>query len=81
MPALMPNTKTRLREIRVARGLSIRQVADATKIPYSVLQRIEAGQRRPSIARARIIFAYYDQEVDLGDIHDPLFDFEVGGAE
>lgn len=71
---------SRLREKRLERGLSLRDVSDATDIPYSVLQRIERGTRRPSIARARELYAYFDHEIDLGDIHDPLFDFEVAGA-
>ncbi len=74
-------TMSRLREIRIERGLSLRQVAEATSISYSVLQRIETGERRPQIGQARKLYAYYDHQIDLGEIHDPLFDFEVAGAQ
>lgn len=73
----MATPTTRLREKRQERGLSLRQVAKATSIPRSVLQRIETGAV-PAREHARALYVYYDYEIDLADIYDPLFDFEVG---
>ncbi len=70
--------KTRIRQIREGRGLSLRKVAEATGIPLASLQRIEVGNRHGNIVDyARRLAEFYDYEVDLADIHDPLFDREV----
>jgi transcriptional regulator with XRE-family HTH domain len=39
----------RLRRIRVSRGLSLTEVADATGLSKSTLSRLETGQRRPTL--------------------------------
>lgn len=83
--AIMPYTagmQTRLAEIRKKRGLSTYAVAKATGIPRTTLRRMEAGTS-PVINRdyVRTLYAFYDYEVDLADIYDPLFDFEVAGAK
>lgn len=75
----MTNT-TRLRQARIDKALSIRQVAEATGIPFSVLQRIETGGRIASRTHARSLYEFYDYEIDLADIYDPMFDAEVAGA-
>jgi transcriptional regulator with XRE-family HTH domain len=50
--------RRRLRELRSAQGLTLRQVAERASIDYSTLSRLEAGKRRlaidhiPALARA-----------------------------
>lgn len=73
--------KTRIRQIREERGLSLRKVAEATGIPLASLQRIEVGSKASKMrGYARRLAEFYDYEVDLADIYDPLFDREVAGA-
>lgn len=72
--------KTHMTEVREARGLTVRQVADATGISRSTVYRIEVGDTVPRREHARALYAFYDYEVDLADIYDPLYDFEVNGA-
>jgi len=74
MGPVMSETTTLLREKRLDRKLSLRQVAEATGIPRSVLQRIETGARITDREHARKLYAYYDYEIDLSDIYDPMFD-------
>ena len=76
----MSEPTTLLRQKRLDRGLSLRQVAEATSIPRSVLQRIELGARITQRDHARALYAYYDYEIDLAEIYDPMFDVEVAGA-
>lgn len=76
----MTDALTLLRQKRQARGLSLRQVAYATGIPRSVLQRIETGERITQRDHARELYRYYDYEIDLADIYDPMFDVEVANA-
>ena len=71
---------SRLKEKRLCRGLSLRQVADVTGISKDALDRIEKGKQKASHEQGRTLYAFYDYELDLGDIHDPMFDFEVAGA-
>lgn len=75
------NPKTRLQEVREQRRLSIRQVAAATGIGKSSVSNIERGDQLPCREHARALYRFFDYEVDLADIYDPLFDFEVSGAE
>lgn len=65
---------------REALGLSQYRVAKDTGIPRSTFRRIERGINVPSREHARALFAYYDKQVDLSRIYDPLFDFEVNNA-
>lgn len=71
---------SRLKEKRQARGLSVRQVAESTGIPKSTIDRIEKGEQGASIEQGRILYRFYDYELSLGEVHDPMFDFEVAGA-
>ena len=71
----MENT-TALRRIRLARGLSLRDVADQTGIPKSILHRIETGARITQREHARKLFRFYDCEIGLGQIYDPTFELE-----
>ncbi len=73
--------KTRIRQVREDRGLSLRKVAEATGIPFTVLQRIETGNRGNRMREyVRTLAAFYDYEIDLADIYDPLFDHDVSRA-
>ena len=74
---------TQLRGKRLQRGLSLRTVCAATRIPLASLQRMEIGTSDypPKKHYARALYQFYEHEIDLADIYDPLFDNEVGGAE
>lgn len=67
----MDNTK--LRQARLKRKLSLREVAEATGISYSMLCRLEIGSRLPSRETARKLYYFYGKKVKLADIYDPLF--------
>lgn len=62
-----------LRKARLDRKLSLRQVADATGISRSVLQRIETGERVTKRKHARALFKFYRGTVDMSDIYDPMY--------
>jgi transcriptional regulator with XRE-family HTH domain len=47
--AVLVDVGPRLRRIRVSRGLSLTEVADATGLSKSTLSRLETGQRRPTL--------------------------------
>jgi len=47
--AALVDVGPRLRRIRVSRGLSLTEVADATGLSKSTLSRLETGQRRPTL--------------------------------
>lgn len=72
----MEKPKTRLREAREKRALSLRKVQDATGIPLACLFRIETGTQVPSKDHARKLFQFYGGMVRLDQIYDPLFEFE-----
>lgn len=62
-----------LRKKRLDRELTLRHVAHATGIPRSVLQRIETGKQSPKQAHARVLFVFYDEEIQMSDIYDPMY--------
>lgn len=70
--------KTRLREERERRGLTVREVAEAVGYDPSNLSRVELGQQLVPREVARSLYAFYKGRVALGEIYDPLFRFEVG---
>lgn len=77
----MTQVQTKIRKVRLERGLSMDQVSAATGIHKAILQRVETGSRIVQKEHARQLYAYYDYEIDLADIYDPTFDTEVAGAE
>lgn len=66
-----------LKQARLDKKLTLRQVESATGIPRSTIQRIETGARAPTRAHARTLYKYYNYQIDLADIYDPTFDVEV----
>ena len=71
---------SRLKEQRLHRGLSLRRVSDVTGIPKSTLDRIEKGEQSTTTVQGRLLYEFYEYQLSLGEIHDPMFDFEVAGA-
>ncbi|MEZ5219396.1 MAG: helix-turn-helix transcriptional regulator [Ilumatobacteraceae bacterium] len=47
--AALAGIGTRLRSIRAAQGMTLRELVEATDISESTLSRLEAGQRRPNL--------------------------------
>ncbi len=70
-------TDTKMRQERVKRGLSLRDVAEYIDIDYSMLSRLENGSRLPSREIARKLYWFYGKKVKLADIYDPLFSREA----
>ncbi len=64
---------SQLRKKRLDRDLTLRHVAHVTGIPRSVLQRIETGKQSPKREQARKLFDFYDGEIQLSDIYDPMY--------
>ena len=69
--------KTRLREERERRGLTVREVAESVGYDPSNLSRVELGQQLVPREVARALYRLYRGRVPLGEIYDPLFRFEV----
>lgn len=57
-------TNNRLREIRTARHLTLRDVENATGIDNSVLCAIELGKRRLNIRVAQLLAEYFNVSID-----------------
>lgn len=74
------NKKTRLQEVRESLGYSQLYVANQTAIPRTTLRRMETGTSA-LISRhyARALYFFYNKEVELGEIYDPMFKFETKG--
>jgi transcriptional regulator with XRE-family HTH domain len=53
----------RLRDLRQARGLTLRQLADLTGVSAALLSQVENGRTDPSIATMRRLAAVFDAEV------------------
>ncbi len=74
----MQNTKkTSLARKRFDLGLTVRDVASDTGISIGNLSKIETGKITARQTTARCLFNYYDQEVPLAEIYDPLAPFEL----
>lgn len=67
---------TRLRDAREARGVSLRQIADATKLPLRTLDALERGRNEflPGGIYRRSLVRSYAREVGL-DPEETLRDF------
>jgi transcriptional regulator with XRE-family HTH domain len=67
--------RTRLRQLRTERGLTLRQVADAASLDVSTLSRLESGKRRlaidhlPGLAAALAVSV--DELLAPAEPHDP----------
>lgn len=72
--------ETKLRRARMARHLSLNEVAAAIDVDPTYLGRVETCARRPSIECARALYAFYGGELSLGEIHDPTFEEEADAA-
>ena len=70
-----------MRKARKARGLSVRQVAEAVDTDPSNLSRIETGHHAPPPELAREIYRFYLGGLEPIDIYDPSFMDEVGIIE
>jgi transcriptional regulator with XRE-family HTH domain len=70
---MQTHAMSKLREARVARNLTLQDVAKAVETDPGNLSRIERGQAA-SKALARRLFEFYDGQVPLSAIHDPEFE-------
>jgi len=64
---------TKLKAVRKARKLSVRQVARDVDTHPQNYNRIERGEQVPKRDLARRIFEYYQGEVTLGEVYDPEY--------
>jgi ribosome-binding protein aMBF1 (putative translation factor) len=60
----------RLKEIRAAKGITLRSLAAATKMEYSSINQIELGGTEPMLHTARLLAAALD--VSLEELAGPL---------
>jgi transcriptional regulator with XRE-family HTH domain len=76
--AALAGIGARLRAIRTDRGMTLRDLAEATDISESTLSRLEAGQRRPNLdlilPLARALSVNLDAIVDSPVTGDPRVD-------
>lgn len=61
----MSNVGTRLRELRKARGLTLRALAEVTGVNYSTISNIEAGRERCSERVLRSLSEALDADVEM----------------
>ena len=69
---------TRLRAERQRRGYNLNQCAALLGTDAGNLSRIEVGKQRPGPEMAHKLFDFYEGEVPLGAIYDPVFARERG---
>lgn len=69
----MEKRTTKLQQARKARGVSIRELEEQTGISRSILSRIETGKQVPCREHARALYRFYQGEILLSEIYDPLF--------
>ena len=76
--AALAGIGSRLRSIRNAQGMTLRELAEATDISESTLSRLEAGQRRPNLhlilPLARALRVSLDEIVETPVTGDPRVD-------
>jgi transcriptional regulator with XRE-family HTH domain len=66
MAGMQPLMGRRLKELRVSRGLSLKEVGARTGLSASFLSMIETGRNEPTVGRLVTLADFY--EVGLGDI-------------
>lgn len=69
----MAQQLTKLQTARKARELTLRDLEEKTGISLAVLSRIETGKQVPSRDHARKLFEFYNGEILLSEIYDPLY--------
>lgn len=67
----MPDQPFLMARTRIARGLSLAQVAEAVGSDPGNIFRVEKGQQVPKRELARALFKFYGRKVPLGAIYDP----------
>lgn len=66
-----------LKEARQSRNLTALEVAKAVGCERGNLHRIESGKQMPKQPLARSLWRFYEGEVPLGAIYDPVFHEEI----
>lgn len=81
----LSNTNCRLKELREANGLTIRELSELTKISHSQLARIENGERKISTPQASALADFFGITIDalLGraEEDDSLIEPEITDEE
>ncbi len=60
----MRKFKDIIREIRLEKGIVLRQVASATEIDQTIINKFELGERKPSREQVKKISAFYKLDVN-----------------